>query len=171
MYKPLHAGIHMGCVVGTMYNKSKVANVMVKNGLISDTGTITLRSNTFELAAGGLVGYVTNTSSSNSDPGSGNRYAIENCFSDVDISLDSAAQTSWFGTNTYDAQYHTGGIVGTIRSQPVWPTQCLYVGSIDSNGFIGPIFGALINNTSYTSRNNYNTLWLGNDARRKPYND
>lgn len=151
-------GIHMGCVVGTMYNKSKVINVIVKSGLISDTSTITISSANFQLSAGGIAGYAANTSSSNTDPGTSNRYAIQNCFADVDIDLDATVQGQSSG------QFHSGGIIGTIRSQPVWPEHCLYVGAISSNGFIGPIFGALINNTGYTNRNNYNTLWLGNDA-------
>ena len=67
------------------------------------------------------------------------------------------------------AQYNVGGIIGLIRGQAVWPENCLYTGDLNAtNGFTGPILGALRNNTTLGTRNNYisqfNTLWQGNDA-------
>ena len=159
-----NGGWHIGTLVGTMYRNSEVINNIANNCSISDNGNVTVYNSAFQYSVGGLVGYATNTSSSTSDPGQNNRYRIENCFVNTEIDLTNDVRTSWFGTSTYDAQYHTGGIIGTIRSQAVWPEESLYVGSINSNGFIGPIFGALMNSTSYNRRNNFATLWNGNDA-------
>ena len=146
-----------------MYSNSEVINNIANGCTISDNGNVTVYSSNFQYAVGGLVGYVTNSQNSTSDPGESNRYKIENCFVNTEIDLSNRSRSS-NRNSTYEAQYHTGGIVGTIRSQPVWPENCLYVGTINSNGFIGPIFGALIDGTRYTSRNNYATLWNGNDA-------
>lgn len=153
-------GYHIGIVTGSIYQRAKITNVIVKNSTITDTNTINIRGNSFQLSVGGIAGYATRNSNNTSDPGNGKRYAIENCFSNVNIDLDVARR----GID-YTGQYHAGGIIGTIRSQPVWPSNCLYVGHIDATyGFTGPMFGALINWTDYTSRYTYSTLWNGNDA-------
>ena len=157
-------GIHVGILAGTIYKNTQIINNIVKNSSITDNGNVTIYNESFQYAVGGLVGYAMNTEGSTSDPGASSRYSIENCFVNTNINLTNEVRRSWFGTNTYDAQYHTGGIIATIRSQQVWPKGCLYIGTINSNGFIGPIFGALIASTSYNNRNNYSTLWNGNDA-------
>ena len=161
-------GWHIGTLVGTMYNNSEVINNIVNGSTISDNGNISIRSADVQYAVGGLVGYVTNTQNSTGDPGGQNRYKIENCFVNTKIDLSNevyeGALGGLFGRENSDAQYHTGGVVGTIRSQPIWPDNCLYAGTIDSNGYIGPIFAALINNTNYDDTDNYETLWNGNDA-------
>lgn len=154
-------GFHIGTVVGTMYKNSSIMNVIARNSLITNTQRITLYNYYSRVAIGGVCGIALNTSSSETDPGSGSRYQIENCYSNTEIDImlrDRQDDRSYFG------QYATGGIIGIIRSQPVWPSNCIYEGTIRSRGFTGPIFGQLRNNTSYTSTNNYATLWNGNDA-------
>lgn len=156
-------GIHVGTLVGTVYKNSQIINCIAKNCTIRDNGSVTIYNRNFQYAVGGLVGYAQNTANTTTDPGEGSRYLIENCFVNTNIELTNPSRTS-YRLSTYDAQYHTGGIIGSIRSQPIWPANCLYVGTINSKGFIGPIFGALRNNTGITNRNNYATLWNGNDA-------
>ena len=155
-------GYNIGIVTGTMFRNSHVTNVIVKNSTISNTGTFTIRTNSTQILVGGIAGDAVNTSSTTTDPGSGSRYSIENCYVSTNISLGIASQ----GSNlSYLAQYNVGGIIGRIRSQPVWPENCLFTGSINAtNGFTGPIFGALRNNTAITSTGNFATLWNGNDA-------
>ena len=146
-------GLHIGTLTGSMYRKNIV-------------------DSPFQFSVGGVVGYVGNTYNNNNNPGTGSTYQIDNCYSEVEISLDATAEQGtvdggWFGSDIdYNGhgQYHTGGIVGTIRGQAVWPTNSLYAGSINANGLIGPIFGALINNSSYEDYNDYPTIWYGNNA-------
>lgn len=158
-------GYHIGILVGTMYKNSSVLNDIIKDSSITDTNTITIYNYQFRMAVGGIVGFIANTPGTYTDPGTAARYEIENCFSDTTVDLDVATSFTNNGNGRNGrSQFHTGGIVGTIRSQPVWPKNSLYKGSLSTNGFIGPIFGALINNTSYTSNNNFSTLWNGNDA-------
>lgn len=161
-----NAGIRIGCVAGSLYKNTNVENIIVKSSSITDTNAISIYNSNFQLSVGGIIGYIANTASSNTDPGSNARYNISNCFSNVNISLDATAQvsTSFWGGRDGRGHYHTGGIVGTIRSQPIWPTNCLYTGDISSNGFIGPIFGALINNTAFSESSTFGTIWNGNDA-------
>ena len=162
-YQQYEEGIRIGCLTGSLYKNSNIENVIVSNSTISDTNTIQVYNYQFQFAVGGVVGYITNTSTSDTDPGSNSRYVINNCYSNVEISLDATASvsTGWFSRDGR-GQYHTGGIVGTIRSQPVWPTNCLYNGNIKSNGYIGPIFAGLINSSSYSTMSQ--TIWNGNNA-------
>lgn len=157
-------GIRIGVLAGTMYKNASLENIIVSGSNIYDTNTIQVYNYQFQFAVGGIVGYITNTSSNDNDPGEGNRYVINNCYSNVQIALDSTATVSNSGWNRRDGrgQYHTGGIVGTIRSQAVWPTNCLYDGDIQANGYIGPIFAALIDGTDYSSMSQ--AIWNGNDA-------
>ena len=160
-------GWHIGSIVGTMYNNSTVQNCIVKNMNITGGNGVTLRTNYTQLAIGGIAGYATNNANNTTDPGNNRRYLISNCYVKGNINIEANRYESggWFNkTYTGEAQYHAGGIIGTIRSQPVWPTNCLYNGQIDSNGFIGPIFAAVMNRTSFTNTGNYGTLWNGNDA-------
>lgn len=161
-------GWHIGTLVGTIYKNSEIINNIARECSILDSGEVTLYEEEIQYSVGGLVGYATNTSNNTSDPGSSSRYKIENCFVNTKIELKNEARTTLLGmilgTDVYDALYHTGGIIGTIRSQPIWPENCLYLGEIDSNGYIGPIFGALQNQTSANSKRNYSVLWNGNDA-------
>ena len=160
-------GYHIGIIVGTLYKNANILNNSITNCSITAGSTLTLANNSFRVAVGGVAGFVANgfTESKNgitiseTDPGSTARYSIKSCFADVNINI---------GTKCADeasaGQYAVGGIVGIIRSQPVWPDHCMYNGSITANGFIGPIFGYLRNSTNYTSTSNYLTLWQGNDA-------
>ena len=157
-------GIRIGILTGSLYKNANLENIIVSGSNIYDTNTIQVYNEYFQFAVGGIVGCVTNTSTSNSDPGSGNRYSINNCYSNVQITLDATTSVATNGNNRRDGrgQYHTGGIVGVIRSQPVWPTNCLYEGEIKGNGYIGPIFAGLINGTSYSTMTQ--VIWNGNDA-------
>jgi len=153
-------GYHIGILAGNIYQRGKISNIIVKNSTISDTNIINIQENVVQISVGGIAGYASQNPWGNSDPGEGKRYIIENCFSNVDINLDITLDQI-----NHAAQYHSGGIIGTIRSQNVWPINCLYVGQNNAkNAFTGPIFGALINNTNYQSSENYSVLWNGNDA-------
>lgn len=162
-------GIHIGALAGSMYKNSTISNVIVKDSQITDTNVIDIYNSQVHFSIGGIVGYVTNSSTSDTDPGAASRYIIDNCFSDTTIEIDATAQVSTRGGLFSEARdgrghYHTGGIVGTICSQPVWPTNSLYRGNISSNGYIGPIFAALINSTDYSSSSGFTAVWNGNDA-------
>ena len=165
-------GLHIGTLTGTLYKNASITNVIIRNSVIQDTGVINIIDSPFQFAVGGVIGYVGNTYNNNNNPGNGSTYIVDNCYSEVQINLDATAEQGtidggWFGSdidyNGY-GQYHTGGIIGTIRGQAVWPTNSLYNSTIDSNGFIGPIFGGLINNSSYNAFNRFATIWNGNDA-------
>ncbi len=161
-------GLHIGTLAGSMYKNASILNVIVKDSIIQDSGVINIYHYPFQLSIGGIVGYVSNGYNNNADPGQNARYQIDNCYSETQIDIDATAEYSTGGLfqaamNGY-GHYHTGGIVGTIRGQSVWPTNSLYTGSIHANGFIGPIFGAVINNTEYSGFNTYSTIWNGNDA-------
>lgn len=160
-------GYHIGIIVGTLYKNANILNNSITNCSITAGSTLTLANNSFRVAVGGVAGFVANgfTESKNgitiseTDPGSTARYSIKSCFADVNINIGTKC-----ADETSAGQYAVGGIVGIIRSQPVWPDHCMYNGSITANGFIGPIFGYLRNSTNYTSTSNYLTLWQGNDA-------
>ena len=156
-------GYNIGIVSGSLFRNSEIRNVIVNGSSITDGGnTIQLRNNANQLFVGGIAGYAVYSSSNTSDPEDGNRYKIENCYSDVDVDLNTYPRNY---SASYSAQYAVGGIIGGIKSQPVWPKNCLYTGSINADyAFVGPIFGYLRNNTAYTSTNNYATLWNGYDA-------
>ena len=165
--------IRIGILVGTMFNNASVLNNIVKNSNITDSVEFEISNSSFQLAVGGIVGFVTNTVDDNYDPGNNKRYVIENCFSNANINLDitvyeeqewSWSQWGFVVTNRASGQFHAGGIVGTIYSQPIWPSNCLYTGSITTDGFIGPIFGGLINSADPSNIDNFNTIWNGNDA-------
>ena len=161
-------GIHIGIVSGAMYKSASIQNVIVTNSRIEDSNTINIVDSPFQLAIGGMVGYISNSYNDNSNPGTNNTYQIDNCYSETIIDIDATTDVSeggWFDpARDGRGQYHTGGIVGTIRGQAVWPTNCLYRGEINSNGFIGPIFGGLINNTGYSDSSTFRTIWNGNNA-------
>lgn len=153
-------GYNIGIVTGTIYNKAEIKNVIVNNCTILDNYTMTIRTNSTQLFVGGIAGLAVNSSNFTSDPGEGNRYAIENCYANVDVDLDTTTRNI-----SSAGQYNVGGIVGLIRGQAVWPENCLYRGTLDATkGLTGPIFGALRGNTSLgTSVTQLNTLWQGND--------
>lgn len=160
-------GYHIGIIVGTLYKNANILNNSITNCSITAGSTLTLANNSFRVAVGGVAGFVANgfTESKNgitiseTDPGSTARYSIKSCFADVNINIGTKC-----ADETSAGQYAVGGIVGIIRSQPVWPDHCMYNGSITANGFIGPIFGYLRNSTDYSSTSNYLTLWQGNDV-------
>lgn len=154
-------GYNIGIVTGTMYRNSTVKNVIVKGSNISDTATVTIRTNGTQVLVGGIAGEAIYSNSSTEDPGIESRYNIDNCYVSLSIDLDIAL---YYSSVSRAAQYNVGGIIGRVRSQPVWPTNCLFEGNIRAtNGFIGPIFGAVRKNTGLGT-SNYATLWNGNDA-------
>ncbi len=163
-------GYNIGIVAGTMYNNAEIKNVIANNSSVIDNYTMTIRTNSVQIFVGGIVGTATNSSSSSSDPGNGKRYAIENCYSNLNVDLDMRLYYSYrYGTYYYVAgQYAVGGIIGSIMHQSVWPENCLFKGELNAtNGFTGPIFGYSRGNTGIGDSNNYedqfNTLWQGND--------
>ena len=165
-----NGGIYIGTLTGIAYKNSEITNVICKSGTISDTKVITVTNSSFKFSVGGIVGYITNIPGDNQDPGGNARYKMENCFSDITIDLDSKGKYStggWLDRTEARGSFHTGGIIGTIASQPKWPTHCLYMGNIRSNGFVGPIFAALVGNTDYSTASGFAKIWNGNDAGGK----
>lgn len=154
-------GISIGIVTGSMYNHSEVNNVIVRNSNISKTGTLTIRNRNHRFFSGGIAGEAINSRNSTADPGNGARYIISNCYVDADINLSNVTLRN--GSISYAAQLQSGGIIGNIRYQPVWPEYCLYTGTINGNGLIGPIFGGRIcSNTISNSMTDYTKYWNGN---------
>lgn len=134
-------GLHIGTLVGSLYKNANIENVIVKNSAIQDTGVINIIDYTFHFSVGGVIGYVSNTYGNDTNPGQNARYIVNNCYSAVEIALDATAVQGTvnggiFGRDTdYNGygSYYTGGIIGTIKNQAVWPTNSLYSGSINSN--------------------------------------
>ncbi len=167
--------IKAGIVVGTMYRKSKVSNVIVKSGNIrSNSYSYSITNNNTLLAVGGIAGEARNTNTSTADPGDANRYSIENCFVTLtintsDFECGTVSSGGWFSNSydqgTYVTQISSGGIIGRIRSQNVWPENCFVNNlNVTATGMVGPIFGGVYNNTSVTNGANLNIFWNGNDA-------
>ena len=165
-------GLHIGTLVGSLYKNANIENVIVKNSVIQDTSVINIIDYTFHLSVGGVIGYVSNSYENDTDPGQNARYLVNNCYSAVEIVLDATAvegtvNGGFFGSDTdYNGygSYYTGGIIGTIKNQPVWPTNSLYSGQINSNGFIGPVFGSVSGSGEYNTFGTFSNLWNGNSA-------
>ncbi len=122
---------------------------------------MSVRSYRFQYLIGGLVGEAIRLPSTTGDPGVNLRYSIVNCVVDGNISMNSATARNMAS----GGQFATGGIIGRIRSQPVWPENCIYRGNIySSTSFIGPIFGQLRAGTDVNATSYFNALWNGNDA-------
>src|SRR5574344_1170556 len=156
-------GYNIGIVTGTMFNHSAVKNVILNNDNILDNNIMTLRTNSTQVFVGGITGLAVNTTSSTTDPGTTGRFQIENCYSNTNVNLDIALY-SRYGTIQYTAagQYAVGGIIGAIRGQAQWPTNCLYKGELNATyGFTGPTFGYVRGSASVGTTNNFSTLWNG----------
>ena len=171
-------GYKIGIVTGAIYNNAEIKNVSVKNSQILHDGTITARySNGWNtnyynpiLFIGGIAGDAVYSSTNENTTGT---YSIDYCYSDVDISLNVVTASNYGGSGTIQVrclgQVNIGGIIGRIKSQNSWPENCLYTGTItssntnSSNGLVGPIFGADRNNTNYSTVNNINTIWNGDN--------
>jgi len=156
-----NTGISIGFVTGTMYRNSRITNVIVRSSSINGTSTITKSNANALLFVGGIAGSALNVSGTiDADPNAGNRYAIENCFVSANITVTTSAVSK-----ANQAFYNVGGIIGHIRKQQVWPTNCLYTGTVTAaTAMVGPIFGSVRGSTTGTSNANINTLWEGNDA-------
>ena len=159
-------GIHIGTLVGTVYKNTNILNIISKSSSIVDTDIIEINDENFHFSIGGIAGYISNEPGNNQNPTGKSSYLIKNCFSDVNIELDSKGNVinKMFYKKDGRVHYHTGGIVGTIANQDKWPQNCLYRGKIRSNGFIGPIFGALTGNTQVINSSEYSKYWNGYDA-------
>lgn len=163
-------GYNIGIITGTIYNNSEIKNVIVNNSEIKDNYSMTFRNNSVQLFVGGIAGLAVNSRTSTSKPN--NMYAIENCYSNTNVNLDTALYYSSRNYAYYAmGQYAVGGIIGAIRAQGVWPENCLFKGQLNAtNGFTGPIFGYVRNNSaignSYDYQDAFDTLWQGNDAGR-----
>ncbi len=154
-------GYSMGIVAGTMFKNSTIFNVIVKNSNITASKTIALSNNSARILAGGIVGETlaeSTMSTTPSNPGTAAWYSIDNCYSKVNIDLNNISVSSM----SYAAQYNVGGIIGRIRNQGVWPTNCLFEGNINAKGFIGPIFATVLTSSSYGT-GQYNDMWNGNN--------
>ncbi len=175
------AEFHIGIVTGTMYQKSKIKNVIVNNGKVEATNDITLDSYNFVVSVGGITGEARATETSINDPGAGNRYSIENCYVSLttntekiraDLLLVGASSTTAGSIDFIEnvIQLSTGGIIGRIRSQDVYPINCMVKVDLTAHGFVGPIFGSKITGaiSNYSTNNDNNlkatvdTLWNGN---------
>lgn len=149
-----NSGYHIGFVVGTIYNDAKVTNCIVNNSSMATLATLTTAA-TSQVFLGGIAGSVGTTTST--DPGEGHRYSIQNCYVSANIQV---MLTSTIANSLY---LSSGGIVGRIHRQPVWPENSLYKGIINTNstsnnaaygGYIGPIFGSLVGDTTPVNPNN-----------------
>ncbi len=154
-------GYSIGFVTGTMFKNSTVSNVVVKGSTVNANNNISIRSNYQRVLVGGIAGETlgdATMSTAPSDPGSSLWYSIDNCYVKADFTLARITTSS----RTYAAQYSIGGIIGRIRTQGVWPTNCLYEGNINAYGFIGPLFGTLLTSSSYGTAQ-YDGMWNGNN--------
>ena len=146
---PANSGVYSGFVVGEMYNDSRVNNCIVKTSKMT-TMALLYTTNNPQIYLGGIAGGV--GSPTISDTGNGHRYIIDNCY--VSASVGGASDFQIYSDPGYTTNFSTGGIVGRINKQPVWPTNCLYTGTLSTyyptsnypqfGGFIGPIFGSLV---------------------------
>lgn len=130
-----NSGYNIGFVAGTVYNDAKITNCIVKGAEMLTAGSLTITETT-TVYSGGIAGSA--GTSETVDPGAGHRYVIENCYASADILIGLADGNG----------ISTGGIVGRIYKQPVWPANCLYTGTITNGGYIGPIFGSVVGDVS-----------------------
>lgn len=153
-------GYHIGLVTGTVFNNGKIANCIVKNSNILETGTIIPGNISAIVHMGGIAGSAV-------DEGNGNPYIIENCYVSANINTNIESVIG------YSGEISAGGIVGRIDSHNVWPEKCLYSGTISTHssattgGFIGPIFGSLRGVSARNTLNGYSSYenyFNGNDA-------
>ncbi len=155
-------GYNIGIAIGTLYNRAEVSNVSVIESSINAQQALNVRSRIFEFATGGIVGSIKNTYTDYADPRGSARYSISNCYANVDIDIanvKSQSTTRYY----YMSLVHAGGIVGSIHQQPIWPQSCLYKGKINTNGFAGPIFGAVVNaEPNADNVNRFTAYWNGN---------
>lgn len=146
-----NSGYNIGTVTGTMFNNSHIKSIVVNDLTVTNENSFSVSSSSFHLQIGGIAGTATNTQTSYSNPGSSKQYSIDNCYVSSNISI---TNLSYSNTRTRSLYSTAGGIIGGIDYQPVWPTNCLYEGSIDVNySFIGPIFAYVRNSTSTSSTN------------------
>jgi hypothetical protein len=111
-----------------MYNNSSITNCAVTESNITslaELGCVSLNTIGY-VYMGGIAGSV-GPATGAADPGDGHRYKIENCYvsANIETELDSAGQ--------YGYRISTGGIVGKIHNQEVFPKNCLYKGIINTN--------------------------------------
>lgn len=154
-------GYNIGFVTGTMFKNSTVFNVIVKDSKASSDNNISVRNAGIRVLVGGIAGETlseSNVSTNPDDPGYSYWYSIENCYVKANIDLSRITTSS----RSYASQYNVGGIIGRIRNQGVWPSNCLFDGSINASGIIGPIFGTVVTSSSMGT-GQFNNMWNGNN--------
>lgn len=154
----------LGIVSGAMYRYSKIENIIVRNSIITnDNSWITIASGYRpSVCIGGLVGEAAYSAENSLSQVNDGKYVINNCFSDVDISVVVFANETEAASRLV-----MGGIIGRISMHSTWPTSCLYTGSLGggSNTFLtGPIFGGEITqgNDLAQDMNGLSDIWEGN---------
>lgn len=172
----------IGCIAGHQGRNTKIVNCIVRNSKIINESNFDFNSSENLLCIGGIVGDTSfNPTKSvlayanpetNTTQGKGVCFVIENCFSDVDISMKetNTSNDKWREININNSndnlyyQYNIGGIVGRIRGQANFPQKCLYTGTITaSRAFIGPIYGCARFNTPGIQANFLST-YIGKDS-------
>lgn len=158
----------IGCIAGHIGKNSEIKNCIVKkSSIINNTKAFTDEK---LLSIGGIAGDTSQnpTTDSNSYKSIDNKYAysIDNCFSDVDISVEDSGWKPHSGSRFY--QYAIGGIVGRIRAQSKFPRNCVYEGTIKSTrAFVGPIYGnARYDVTKYPEHYDYAYLGISSSTNK-----
>ena len=152
----------IGVVCGAMYRYTKIENVIAKNSSIINTTWSNISDGYYpSFFVGGLVGEAAYSSTDNTTQVTQGNYSINNCYSDVDITFGIGSTQV-----TQIKNISVGGIIGRISGHGVWPTNCLYNGSIiDAQAAgVGPIFGGeTISDTNISSIQDISTyIWNGN---------
>lgn len=152
----------VGVVSGAMYRYTKIENVIAKNSSIINTDWSNIAEGCYpSFFIGGLVGEAAYSSTNNTTEVTDGKYVINNCYSDVDITFGIGSTIT-----TQVSKISVGGVIGRISRHGVWPTNCLYNGSIiDAQAAgVGPIFGGeTISDTNISSIQDISTyIWNGN---------
>ena len=146
--------ITVGTIAGHVGENASVRNCIVKNSSIifnkDETNPKFVLNNKNKLLLGGIVG---ETSKNGSNSGwntwtPNSNYGIENCFADVDITVNDKTWTDEDLDNEpsdnqgYYSRYGIRGIVGGFCNVNKFPQNCIYQGTLSATkAFVGPIFG------------------------------
>ena len=150
-------GINIGSLSGTMYKNVDVENVNILDFNIQETNQFRINTHWFQYIQGGIIGEIVNGPYNTGRIWQANESKITNSVASGNINIYTA------GANyTRTKQYSTGGIIGRITNESVYPDNCVYRGNIITRGTTGPIFGSLKgrSNVGYTDHDEY---WQGNE--------
>lgn len=169
----------IGVIAGHIGKNSSIINCIARNSTITVKKGFSIKSEKL-LAIGGIVGDTAGDSTTDApsytEVKGSSMYAIENCFSDVDIKID---DDSWIENEIKDEdgnvtknstyyQYNVGGIIGRIRYQAKFPENCVYTGTIDATkAFIGPIYGCARYNTTNSGDTYYDYTYAGLNSSKQ----